>query len=68
MTFEEFKNHCNVDFVEEKDKTHVLVIFSEGVNQEFEKNIIFKDPSLAKDLAMWNLYNAMRKEFGCDNG
>lgn len=65
MSFEEFLEHCSFDFSEtdRKDRTQIVVIFSEGFTERHDSDFVKKHPELAKRLAAKTLYDYLKERF-----
>lgn len=65
MTFEKFLEHCSFDVSEtdRKDRTQIVVIFSEGFRECHDSDFVKQHPELAKRLAAKTLYDYLKERF-----
>lgn len=65
MTFDKFLQNCSFDFSEtdRKDRTQVVVIFSQGFAERHDSVFVKEHPELAKRLAAKTLYDYLKERF-----
>lgn len=64
-TFDKFLQNCSFDFSEtaRKDRTQVVVIFSQGFAECHDSVFVKEHPELAKRLAAKTLYDYLKERF-----